>query len=189
MARNVVVVDTETGGLSANAPVLEIAAVNIESGEEFRVVPFLTPAQLATCEPEALAINRYYERRVFADMLDDVAANANAFNWLKNMLDGNVFAGSNPAFDAPHIAKLLNSEPWHHRKLALESYAAGVLGLPLDELPGLNKVCEILGVENEDPHSALGDARATAECFRKLRAITPRQTIGEVNARLTAAGY
>ncbi|QBI99782.1 hypothetical protein SEA_THREERNGTARJAY_155 [Mycobacterium phage ThreeRngTarjay] len=171
MSRSIVVVDTETGGLGPNAPVLEIAAVNIETGEEFRVVPFLTAAQLSSCEPEALAINRFYERRVFADMLENSEGNKNAFDWLRNMLDGNVFAGSNPAFDAPLIAKLLNGEPWHHRKLALESYAAGVLGLPLDELPGLNTVCELLGVVNEEAHSALGDARATAECFRILRAL------------------
>ncbi|AER48005.1 DnaQ-like DNA polymerase III subunit [Mycobacterium phage Courthouse] len=171
MARQVVVVDTECGGLSPNAVLLEIAAVNIDSGEEFRVVPFVTPQQLASAEPEALAINRYYERRVFADALESVEANKNAFQWLWGMLDGNVFAGSNPAFDAPLIAKLLNGEPWHHRKLALESYAAGVLGLPLDELPGLNTVCELLGVVNEEAHSALGDARATAECFRILQAL------------------
>ncbi|AEJ92207.1 DnaQ-like DNA polymerase III subunit [Mycobacterium phage Optimus] len=177
MSRQIIVVDTETGGLGPNAPVLEIAAVNVETGEEFRVVPFVTAAQLSSCEPEALAINRFYERRVFADMLEDAEGNKNAFDWLRSMLDGNVFAGSNPAFDAPLIAKLLNGEPWHHRKLALESYAAGVLGLPLDELPGLNKVCEILGVENEDPHSALGDARATAECFRILRGMAEHNRV------------
>ncbi|KZA08646.1 hypothetical protein [Acinetobacter baumannii] len=101
MSRQIVVVDTETGGLGPNAPVLEIAAVNIETGEEFRVVPFLTAAQLSSCEPEALAINRFYERRVFADMLENGEGNKNAFDWLRNMLDGNVFAGSNPAFGAP----------------------------------------------------------------------------------------
>ena len=170
MARSIVVVDTETGGLAPNAIVLEIAAVNIDTGEEFRAVPFVTPSQLSTAEPEALAINRYYERRVFKDMLEDATANTNAFNWLREMLDGNVFAGSNPAFDAPLIARLLGCAPNHHRLLDLSAYAAGVLGLPLGELPGLAKVCELLGVENEDPHSALGDARATAECFRRLRA-------------------
>ena len=132
------------------------------------MVPYVTQAQLTSAEPEALAINRYYERRVFSDMLENAEANKNAFTWLANMLDGNVFAGANPAFDAPRIAKLIGVTPYHHRLADVSAYAAGVLGIPPTELPGLNKVCELLGVVNDDPHSALGDARATAECFRRL---------------------
>lgn len=166
--RQTVVVDTETGGLAADAIVLEIAAVNIETGEEFRVVPFQPAGYLSKVDPEAMAVNRFLERRAFADMLEDADANKNAFAWLYTMLEGNVFAGSNPAFDAPKIAKLIGGEPWHHRLADVSAYAAGVLGIPPTELPGLNKVCELLGVVNDDPHSALGDARATAECFRRL---------------------
>lgn len=110
---------------------------------------------------------------------------------LHRRLKGNVLAGSNPKFDAdflsgqryappprwPDISSYFDlapapnvfGQPWHHRMLDLSAYAAGVLNIPLDELPGLNVVCEQLGVVNEDPHSALGDARATAECFRRLR--------------------
>lgn len=166
MSREIVVVDTETTKLTPDAVVLEIAALNMTTGEEFRAVPYVTAQQLVNADPEALAINRYYERRVFADMLEDSAANNNAFAWLRTMLDGKTFAGCNPAFDSPFIVKLIGGQVYHHRLWDLSAYAAGVLGL--DELPGLHKVCELLGVENEDEHSALGDVRATAECFRRL---------------------
>lgn len=168
MTRQVIVVDCESSGLKPDAAILEVAAVNIETGAELRFVPFVTPTQLSAAEPEALAVNRYYERRVFADVLD-TAATKNAYQWLTEMLQDNVLAGSNPKFDANLLEKALGASPWHHRTPDLASYAAGVLGLPLEDLPGMAKVCELLGVVNEEPHSALGDARATAECFRKLR--------------------
>lgn len=168
MTRHLIVCDIETTSLADDATILEVAAVNLQTGEEFRAVPFITQAALAKADPVALSINRYYERRVFEDMLEDVEANKRAFEWLGVELQGNTFAGANPAFDAPKIAKLIDGAPWHYRLADVSAYAAGKLGIPPTELPGLHSVCELLGVENEDPHSALGDARATAECFRLL---------------------
>jgi DNA polymerase-3 subunit epsilon len=159
---------------------LEIAALNLTTGEEFYVAPYLRPGELAGADPEAMAINRYYERRVFKDALENGEANANAFKWLKEMLTDKTFAGSNPSFDAPKIAKLIGSEPWHHRMLDLAPYAAGVLGLPLGELPGLHKVCELLGVRHIGEHTALGDVRATAECFRALAALSGNKIPEEI---------
>ncbi|MCG7607128.1 3'-5' exonuclease [Mycobacterium sp. CnD-18-1] len=172
MTRQLIILDVETTGLGPNAVPLEIAAVNVATMEEFRAVPHVTQPALAQAEPEALSINRYYERGVFKDALETVEANKNIYDWLKTMLSGNTLGGSNPTFDAQILSKGITSDgplgtPWHHRLWDISAYAAGVLGL--DELPGLAKVCELLGVENDEPHSALGDARATAECFRKLR--------------------
>ena len=167
MSRDVIVVDTETTGL-VDPVVLEIAALNLTTGEEFRVVPHVARGVFVNADPIALSINRYYERRVFEDMLESPDANKNAYEWLGNMLKGNTFAGCNPAFDSPLIAKLIGGQNYHYRLWDLSAYAAGALHL--DELPGLHTVCELLGVENDDEHSALGDARATAECFRILRA-------------------
>jgi DNA polymerase-3 subunit epsilon len=170
MARKIVVVDVESSSLKPDATILEVAAVELDSDQELRFVPFVPMSTIANADPDALRVNRYFERGVRAFMLEDVAATKNAYDWLKEMLDGNVLAGSNPTFDAGLLQRALGATPWNHRLLDLSAYAAGVLGLPLGELPGLAKVCELLGVENEDPHSALGDARATAECFRRLRA-------------------
>ncbi|AID58938.1 DnaQ-like exonuclease [Mycobacterium phage Gaia] len=172
MSRQIWVVDVESTSLDPDAAPLEIAAVNIDTGEEFRAVPHIAQAQLSKADPDSLRVNRYYERGVFKDMLETVEANKNIFDWLKNILQDQTLAGSNPSFDAGILSRQIATggllgTPWHHRLLDLSAYAMGVLGL--EELPGLAKVCELVGVTNDDPHSALGDARATAECFRRLR--------------------
>lgn len=173
MTRQIIVCDVESTGLGPNVSILEVAAINLETEAELRFVPFTPMSALSSAEPEALAINRFFERRLFSEMMD-AETTKNVYNWLKDMLDGNVLAGSNPKFDAGLLEKVLGASPWHHRTPDLATYAAGVLGLPLDDLPGMAKVCELLGVVNEEPHSALGDARATAECFRKLQVFAER---------------
>lgn len=183
--RQVIICDTETTSLRPDAAILEVAAVNLGTGEEIRFVPFVTAEQLAHADPRAMQVNRYYERGIWADTLspDDTAVQ---YHKLHGWLVDNVLAGSNPAFDGEKLAQVGYTDPheyvsfggkplrrifhtpWHHRLGDISTYAAGVLGLPLSDLPGLHKVCELLDVMNEEEHSALGDARATAECFRQL---------------------
>ena len=190
--RQVIVVDVETTGLHDAAAILEVAALNLNTGEEITFVPYVTREQLANAQPEAMRINRYYERGVFRNALNEESTRL-MYETLHGQLEGNTFAGSNPTFDSRLISRekyFKKSEyvpfgvksyahafgaPWHHRLLDLSAYAAGALGLPLEELPGLHKVCEILGVKNEEEHSALGDVRATAQCFRRLKAMTMEQ--------------
>jgi len=165
-AREIVVVDIETGGLDDDDCILEVAAINLTTGEEILFAPSLTDGAIHTASPDALRINRYYERGVYENELTDYAT-AEAYETLEAMLTGNTFAGSNPRFDSHFIAREIG-QVWHHRLLDLSAYAAGVLAIDPTDLPSGFKVCELLGVANEDEHSALGDARATAECFRKL---------------------
>jgi DNA polymerase III subunit epsilon len=177
VSRRVIVVDVESSGLSQGAAILEVAAIDMTTGRELYFVPHVHRAALMGADPEALAINRYFERRVPAEMLSECETAAK-YQELMDMLGGNTLAGSNPTFDAALIRQqragsvvsgtFAIGEVWHHRLADLSAFAAGTLGLPLGELPGLAKVCELLDVKNEGEHSALGDARATAECFRKL---------------------
>lgn len=170
--RQLVVVDLETTGLDTETcHILEIAAVNVTTGQEFYLAPFVPQSVFA--EPEsamALSINRYFERRVF-EVADRTNRDAQTRTYeLREMLRGNTFAGSNPTFDYTLLRRDYREIEPHYRLADLAPFAAGVLGLPPTELPGLAKVCELLGVENDDPHSAMGDVRATAECFRVLMA-------------------
>lgn len=173
MSRDLIVVDIETTGLSDRHVPLEIAAVRIGKGVPFYMVPF--PAgKLSEADPMALQVNRYYERGVFKYELDSIETRPKYVE-LHTMLLGHTLAGSNPRFDAGMLSRAfarynLTAEPWHHRLADLSAYAAGVLGLPATELPGLEAVCQQLGVVNKDPHSAMGDAVATAECFEILTA-------------------
>lgn len=163
--RDIIVVDLETTGLHRGADILEVAALNMTTGKEFHFVPYFDPSRIDRDNLKALQINRYFERGVWEAMCTPEGTSQN-FRYLKGMLQDNTFAGSNPAFDAGLLAGKVWG--WHHRLLDLSAYAAGVLGIPPNELPGLQAVRELLGVVNEDEHSALGDVRATADCFRKL---------------------
>lgn len=172
--RRVICVDVETSGLGRNAAILEVAAVDMESGKELYFVPHVD--SLEGADPEALAINRYYERRLYKLRLTEPETKLK-YHELAEMLRGNTFAGCNPAFDAGLLQ--FQHQPgfnvvgqvWHHRLADLSAYAAGTLGLPPGDLPGLARVCELLFIKNDEEHSALGDARATAQCFRSLMAI------------------
>ena len=72
-----------------------------------------------------------------------------------------------PKATAPNFAPAL----WHHRLADLAAYAAGALGIPPNELVGLGDICTRLDVDPGVAHSALDDAKATAECFRRLTAM------------------
>lgn len=163
--RDIICVDIETTGLHLDAAVLEVAAVNLTTGDEWHFFPYVDPAKFQHLQPQAMQINRYFERGAWKEMLSPSATELE-YLYLRDMvLKGNAFAGANPAFDA---ARLPVSPVWHHRLLDLSAYAAGVLGIPPDELPGLESVCRRLGVVNDNAHTAISDVRATAECFRRL---------------------
>jgi DNA polymerase-3 subunit epsilon len=165
--RQLIVVDVETTSLdTASCAILEVAAINPATGETLRFVPKVESGQLADAEPEALAVNRYYERQLFRETLS-LDETRTSYHRLAHLLRGNILGGSNPRFDAAVLERKIGNI-WHHRLADLSAYAAGVLGLPLTELPGLEKVCAALDIVNSEPHSALGDADATARCFMAL---------------------
>jgi DNA polymerase III subunit epsilon len=171
MTRKLIVVDVETTGLHETAAILEVAAVNVETGDAVHFVPFVSKAALGDAEPIAMQINRYFERGVWKAMLD-FDKTKEAYADIALALEGHAFAGSNPAFDSQllraAIRPIYGGPLWHYRLADLAAYAAGVLRIPPTELPGLEAVCTALGVKNKEPHSAMGDAVATAECFRQL---------------------
>lgn len=177
--RHLIVVDVETTGLDTTKHVaVEIAAVNATTGDELHFVPWLAPKDMAAADPYALSVNRYYERRVFENQLD-LAETFLKAEELHSMLAGNTLAGSNPAFDAQMISNFFREHredadpaPWHHRLADLAAYAAGRFDVAPNDLPGLDRVCELLSlpIEGGHRHSALVDARLTAECFRAFGA-------------------
>lgn len=170
--RDLIVVDIETTSLDTEkALVLEVAAINMTTGEELYFVPALPTGWMAKADPVSLAVNRYFERRLFDEELDEAPTHAR-YAKLVEMLQGNTFGGSNPRFDAAILDRILDgynyATPWHHRLADLAAYTAGSIWLEPTDLPGLDRCCGLLDVENEAPHSALGDARATAKCFERL---------------------
>lgn len=183
MTRNVIVVDCETSALRPNmrrnmlsdeaigvwGVATEVAWHDLATGEHGCFVPKHRVHMVrAYGDRQALVVSRYLERLAGVGQDDGTQTDA-----LHERLTGATLAGSNPAFDARFLAALFadqdDPEPWHHRLLDLSAFAAGRLGLPIDDLPGLAAMCERLGVEPPD-HTAEGDVLATVGCFHQLLA-------------------
>lgn len=168
MSRNLIVVDLETTGLGPQCAPIEVAAINVDTGQTLAFAPYIDLNDYAvTLEPEAFKVNRYFERGAFHAML---TPEETAQHWMQlgDMLRRNTFAGCNPAFDAAIVARSC-APTWHYRLADLAAYAAAALGRDPSALPGQRDVLEALGIENRCPHSALGDAEAASEAFVKLR--------------------
>lgn len=172
------VVDVETTGLdrSRHLPV-EVAAINLKTGREIHFVPFISAEALGSADPESMRINRYYERALYRDKLGKTAT-LNCYQDLFELLHGQTLGGANPRFDADmlmagyeHVWQAETSthaiEPWRYRLSDLSAYTAGHFQIDPAEPPGLAKCCALLGVTNLAEHTALGDARATRDCFRR----------------------
>ncbi|WP_344029324.1 exonuclease domain-containing protein [Pseudonocardia kongjuensis] len=163
-----VVVDTETTGLRRGFDVpVEIAWWDLVTGDRASFIPPHGDFDMEQASPEALQINGYWARGLDnPNRWDD----GTELHRLHTALQDRTFAGSNPHFDIDMIRPLfaaagLAPEPWHHRVDALEGYARGRLGRRT--LPGLARVCELLGVDPGD-HTADGDVTATGRCFLAL---------------------
>lgn len=171
--RSLIVVDLETTGLNPTIhKILEVAAINTATDEVIHFVPYVSAVDLGMADGYAMQVNRYYERGAWKHALTGEASNEQ-YRKLAEMLKGNTLGGCNPRFDAEFLvqqasAGIFDPELWHHRLADLEAYAAGALGIPPDELVGLGDICKRLNVDPGVAHSALDDAKATAECFRRL---------------------
>lgn len=174
---HLIVVDVETSGTDPlEHDVLEVAAVDLATGEELYFVP--TPIMgnwLERAHPAAMKVNRYFERGVYAEQVD-VQTTRQRWEALATMLDGNILAAVNPAFDARFIDYAMEKHEVEcrrsYRLRDLATYAAGVLRTDPAEPTSSGEIFAALGITNQEAHSALGDARATAEAFNKLRALS-----------------
>lgn len=177
MTRQVVICDVETTGLDPDRDeAVEISWWNLTTGEHGCFVPVHNVA-LVLGNPDhqvALELNGYRER--LADAPQDV--DGTALKRLDEQLAGATLAGCNPAFDAAFLGPLLTNRGyergWHHRLLDVSAFAAGRLGLPGNQLPGLHALAELLNEQQRKlniplpDHTAAGDVRTTGLCLRAL---------------------
>lgn len=176
MTTRFVALDLETTSLDTEcAQILELAAIMFDPNDPGvydqveHYVPHHHRRDLESAEPEALAVNRYYERRLFAQMLDPVATD-HAVSDLVDLLTGATLVCANPAFDSAVLWNWLRrrrpdltSPPWHHRMFDVSLATAVLLGL--DDIPGLRVAADLLGVDYSPDrlHSAAGDAFLAAD--------------------------
>ncbi|MGB3604227.1 MAG: 3'-5' exonuclease [Gordonia sp. (in: high G+C Gram-positive bacteria)] len=180
-----VALDLETTGLDIfeDHP-LEIAAVELPTddpdtlyGQTMVFVPaHNTRDVLRNASPQALAVNRYYERRLFEQELTHAETEDHARDLLK-MLDGATLVGANVAYDAAVLWRWLRkfvpyttrtTPPWKFRLYDVE--LATAIALDLDAIPSLSKCCELwdLALAGDLAHTALGDTFAAADVFHAL---------------------
>ena len=177
LTRRCVAVDLETTGLDTQTAFpVEIAAVEALPddpgvyGTIQAFVPFHERAQINEASADALAVNRYFERRLFAKM-STVTATAAEIDKLVTLLDGATLVGANPAYDAAILWQYLrertdlDSPPWHFRLYDVETATAAALGL--DAIPGLAKCADLWNIDTDPTqlHTAAGDAFLTADVF------------------------
>ena len=131
---HLIVVDVETSGLDPlTHDVLEVAAIDLATGEELHFAPTPTrPDWLTAADPEALQVNRYYERGIYAHQVD-VETTGRRWATVAKMLEGNILAGANPWFDAAFVDAALRhwgiTPARRHQLRDLATYASGILRL------------------------------------------------------------
>jgi len=199
-------IDLETGGLDPTLhPITEVGLVieshghmskteaeNYSEYGRMRVeeVTFSLPFDTRACDPKALDIQKYYERRGLEDYPPRWEP-SRAAGFLHEVLDGAYLVGKNPSFDAGFVQALLRlfglTPTWHHRLVDVGAlywgyhnglyrhYLGGVEELPreiitLDDPPNSAKVAELsdIALPEDTRHAALVDASWAYRVFRKV---------------------
>lgn len=170
-------IDIETTGRDVlKHEVIEIGCVLVrdtgsghEIKDEFEIK--IKPEHIETAEPEALRVNGYNESEwLFATTLEQ------AIKTLAEKTKDAVMVAHNVGFDysflAVAFAKTEIENQMFYANLDTISLAVAKLGdNPAVKRYTLRSLCEYFGIRNERAHTALADARATFEIYKKLMEI------------------
>lgn len=171
-----VVIDIETTGLDSTVhEIIEIGCVFfkydikknmyvIESTFESKIAP----VHIENADPQALKVNKYSKTEwEGAPQLKKVLTT------ISKKLKDRVVIGHNVGFDyyfLNNAFKQVNIQnPLHYHTLDTISLAYGKLHKEKEvERLSLSYLCKYFGIENKKSHSALSDALATFELFKRL---------------------
>jgi DNA polymerase III epsilon subunit family exonuclease len=171
---NFAFIDIETTGLNLlKHEIIEIGCVlttpDLEVIEEFELK--IKPGHIENADPIALKVNHY-----------DPAFWESAYNLeeaIKILLEkvkDCIMVGHNVAFDAGFLEYAFNKmqilNTMHYHKLDTVSIAWAKLHSEPDlEHFSLREMCGRFGIKNERAHTALSDAHATFELYKKLMSL------------------
>ncbi|MFA5830379.1 MAG: 3'-5' exonuclease [Candidatus Paceibacterota bacterium] len=176
---NLAFIDVETTGLdSEKHELIEIGCVlamqtaqegkgpKIEFMEEFEYK--ILPEHLETADPESLMINGYTPER-WADAI----SLKEAMEKFAEKVRGASFVAHNVSFDLAFVEGAFKKSgvknTMHYYKLDTISLAfAKLYDKPEVQKFSLRFLCEYFGITNKNAHTALSDARATFEVYKKL---------------------
>ncbi len=164
-------IDIETTGLNViEHEILEIGCVitdyKLKTKEEFEIK--IKPKNIESADPTALKINHYNEK----DWQDAYELKEALKIFAKKVKDC-IMVGQNVAFDSGFLeynfAKNELKNTMHYHRLDTISMAWAKFHQNKDfEHFSLREMCKYFEIENENPHSALSDARATYLLYKKL---------------------
>jgi DNA polymerase III epsilon subunit-like protein len=179
---DLVFVDTETTGLDPRThELLEIAFIRVsqdwQSGEspKFTVLEEWSrkvfPENLKTADPMSLRVNGYTLHG-----WKDAVNIADALKEFSEKTAGAIMVAHNVAFDAgfldTYFSKFGIRNKMHYHRLDTVSMAYAKLhGIPEVTRFSLAELCKYFRVVNENAHSALADARADFELFKRLMSL------------------
>lgn len=170
--RHTVVVDCESTGIGDHDIAIEVAWWDLNTDERGSFIPPHSEAwALDKGHPTALEMNGY-KARILGKPQDDGTETRR----LHMALRGQCIAGANIGrADCAWLYKMfrhagLKPDPWHYRLGEIGPYAAGVLGLPLEDAPGVADLCVRLGIDVEpETHAAANGVTVTGLIIRELR--------------------
>lgn len=178
MNKNLVFLDVETTGIDADAyEIIELGAVVVRQTNDGGTISYeviseldlkIKPEHIETADPVALRVNGYDPANwVFAYSLKE------AMTALAEKAKDGIMVAHNVTFDAAFIEKAWKlsgvKNTMHYHKLDTISIAFTKFhGKGEVDKFSLHYLCEHFHVENKNAHTALSDARATFELYKKL---------------------
>ena len=171
---NFAFIDIETTGLNLlEHEIIEIGCVlateNLEVIEEFEIK--IKPEHIENADPAALKVNHYNEKD-----WENAQELSDAIKIFSKKVKDCIMVGHNVAFDSGFLEYAFNktgmANPMHYHKLDSVSVAWAKLHREPDlEHFSLRELCLRFGIENKNAHTALSDARATYELYKKLMSL------------------
>lgn len=170
--QNLAFVDIETTGLSVfKHEIIEIGCVLVDSSleiiEEFEIK--IKPEHIKDADKLALKINHYKEKD-----WEGALTLAEAMRFFSDKTKDTIMIGHNIPFDAFFLDKAF-FETGVEKKL-FHYYMFDTVSIAFAKLQGekdiskftLHELCEFFDIKNQEEHTALSDARATFELYKKL---------------------
>lgn len=168
---NLAFLDIEATGLNVlEHEIIEIGCVlttpELEIIEEFELK--IKPEHLEIADPVSMKIN-HYDKTLWTKAVPL----KKAMKILSEKVKDSIMVGQNIAFDSGFLehafAKVGIKNSMHYHKLDTISIAWAKFHQDKDfEHFSLREMCLRFGIKNEQAHSALSDARATFELYKKL---------------------